>query len=96
MPERPSTPTLTAAATRAGGSEINMGEVKIAETSRFAGKNLIDSGIRQEFGVIIVAIRKLSGRMLFNPSSTSEIEPGDVLITMGPEAHQQKLLDACG
>jgi len=93
---RPHVIDFIEAATRAGGSEIHMGEVKITEKSRFAGKNLIESGIRQEFGVIIVAIRKLAGRMLFNPSSTSKIEPGDVLITMGPEAHQQKLLDACG
>ncbi|MEN8150587.1 MAG: NAD-binding protein [Planctomycetota bacterium] len=82
------------AATRAGPSEINMGEVEIAEQSAFAGLSLIDSGIRQDYGVIVVAIRKLSGRMLFNPNPKSVIESGDVLITMGPEAHQQKLVDA--
>ena len=93
---RPHVIDFIEAATRAGGGgEIHMEEVKVTEESRFAGKNLMDSGIRQEFGVIIVAIRKLSGRMLFNPSSTSEIEAGDVLITMGPDEHQQRLLDAC-
>ena len=83
------------AATRAGPSEINMGEVEIVEESAFTGLSLIDSGIRSEFGVIVVAIRKLSGRMLFNPNPKSVIEAGDVLSTMGPEAHQQKLVDAC-
>jgi len=83
------------AATRAGPSEINMGEVEISEQSAFTGLTLIDSGIRRDFGVIVVAIRKLSGRMLFNPSPDTVIEPGDVLITMGPDAHQQKLVDAC-
>jgi len=93
---RPHVIDFLEAATRGGGSEIHLGEVVVSERSRFAGRNLIDSGIRQDFGVIIVAIRKLSGRMLFNPNPTNVIEPGDVLITMGPEAHQQKILDACG
>ena len=81
-------------ATRAG-TEILMGEVRIAEKSRLAGKTIVESGIRQEFGVIIVAIRKAAGRMLFNPNPGSTIEAGDVLITMGPQEHQEKLLDAC-
>lgn len=92
---RPHVIDFVEAATRAG-TEIHMEEVQVNEGNRFAGKTIVDSNIRGEFGVIIVAIRKLNGRMLFNPSAKAEIETGDVLITMGPEAHQERLLDACG
>ena len=53
-----------------------MEEAKIDAKSRFIGKNLIDSHIRQDFGVIIVAIKKMSGRMIFNPDPRKPLRPG--------------------
>jgi voltage-gated potassium channel len=92
---RPNVIDFIEAATRAG-TEINMEEILVRDSSPVAGKTLMESGIRQEFGVIIVAIRKPDGRMTFNPESTAEIEPDDVLITMGPEKNQARLAGACG
>jgi voltage-gated potassium channel len=43
----------------------------------------MESGIRQEMDIIIVAIRKKSGKMEFNPSSETPIEAGDTLIALG-------------
>jgi len=60
-----------------------MEEAKIDTKSRFIGKNLIDSHIRQDFGVIIVAIKKLSGKMIFNPVPTETLEAGDVIVVIG-------------
>jgi voltage-gated potassium channel len=60
-----------------------------------AGKSLKDSRIRQDYGLIIVAIRKPDGRMTFNPSHRTEIEEDDVLITMGPESSQLRLVSDC-
>ncbi|MHC4861594.1 MAG: potassium channel family protein, partial [Planctomycetota bacterium] len=91
---RPNVIDFIEATTRAG-TEINMEEIPVRASSQVAGKTLMESGIRQEFGVIIVAIRKPDGRMTFNPDSKSEIEPEDVLITMGPEKDQARLADAC-
>jgi voltage-gated potassium channel len=62
---------------------LEMGELEVNEKSRLAGCNLIDSGIRQEMDVIIVAIRKKDGLMEFNPSSQTLIEQGDTLIALG-------------
>ncbi|MHC4473427.1 MAG: potassium channel family protein [Planctomycetota bacterium] len=92
---RPNVIDFIEATTRAG-TEINMEEIPVRASSQVAGKTLMESGIRQEFGVIIVAIRKPDGRMTFNPDSKSEIEPEDVLITMGPEKDQARLAVACG
>jgi voltage-gated potassium channel len=44
---------------------------------------LKDSGIRQNFDLIIIAIRKKDGEMIFNPSFDTRMECGDTVIVMG-------------
>jgi voltage-gated potassium channel len=65
--------------------------VEVSEHSRLNGLTLIDSGIRQEMDVIIVAIKKREGEMEFNPSSKTRIEAGDTLIALGKSEDISKL-----
>jgi voltage-gated potassium channel len=58
-------------------------EARVGEKSSLAGKNLIDSRLRQNYGVIIVAIKKASGRMVFNPVPSETLEVGDVIVVIG-------------
>lgn len=62
---------------------LEMEEAKVREGSSFDGKNLINSGLRRDFGVMIVAIKKPSGEMIFNPIPTETIGIGDVLVVIG-------------
>ncbi len=73
------------------GIELKMEELVVGETSRLNGVMLMDSKIRQEMNVIIVAIRKRSGQMIFNPSSQAKIEAGDILIALGDRKELQQL-----
>lgn len=91
---RPAVIDFLEAATRAG-TEINMEEVRVKESSPYVGQTLKDSNIRQEYNLIVVAIRKPDGKMSFNPSHLTEIRANDVLITMGPEKDQQRLVAHC-
>ncbi|UCF56697.1 MAG: potassium channel protein [Deltaproteobacteria bacterium] len=70
---------------------LEMGELVVSEKSRLNGAALIDSGIRQEMDVIIVAIRTREGEMKFNPSSQTRIEAGDTLISLGKSNDLEKL-----
>ena len=67
--------------------ELQLEEITVADASRFKGKPLRESGLRRELGLIVVAIKKASGDMLFNPSSETLIEKGDVLIVLGEKKH---------
>ena len=58
-------------------------EATIGSDSSLMGKTLIDSQLRQDFGVIIVAIKKPTGKMLFNPLPSEQLEAGDVMVVMG-------------
>ena len=78
-------------ATRKGNIELQMEEIKVKEDSHIIGLSLDECGIRRELGIIIVAIKKASGEMEFNPTSTSTIKQGDILIALGEVSKLKKL-----
>ena len=70
---------------------IQMEEIPVAPSSSLINVMLKDSGIRQKFNLIIVAIKKSDGSMLFNPSFETVIESGDTVIAVGMAKNLQKL-----
>jgi voltage-gated potassium channel len=66
-------------------------EARIGEKSGLIGKNLIDSQLRKDYGVIIVAIKKLSGDMVFNPTSLEKLEAGDVIVVIGKKEDLKRM-----
>jgi len=71
--------------TRRQSLELKMEEITVCDGSPIAGKSLEESGIRHLYGLIIVAVKKDSGKMIFNPLATYGIESGDKLIAMGED-----------
>ena len=62
---------------------IQIEETSVSEKAPLANIMLKDSGIRQNFDLIIIAIRKKDGEMIFNPSFDTRMESGDTVIVMG-------------
>ena len=61
-------------------------EVHVQPASSFVGSTIGNSRIRQETGIIVLAIKR-EGTMHFNPAPDDRIEAGDHLIVMGePES----------
>ena len=77
--------------TKGIGLNVGIEQVRVAASSEFASKTLQQMQIRRDLGVIVLAIRKSDGRMLFNPPAEAEIEGGDFLIAMGETANLQRL-----
>jgi len=71
--------------------DIQMEEIPVNSSSDLVNVMLKDSGIRQQFNLIIIAIKKPDGSMMFNPSFETVIEAGDTVIAVGQEGNLQKL-----
>ena len=71
--------------------DIQMEEIPVSPSSEMANVQLKDSGIRQRYNLIIIAIMKPDGNMLFNPSFETIITPNDTVIAVGEADNLQKL-----
>lgn len=79
-------------ATKSGNIDLQMEEIPIEEGSGLVGLTLDECGIGKELGIIIVAIKRSTGDMKFNPTFRSTIKAGDTLIALG-EIAKLKILE---
>jgi voltage-gated potassium channel len=70
---------------------LRLEELQVSSTATFVNKTLMDSGIRSEHDLIVVAIKRQKGEMLFNPSHNTEILVGDILVVLGEHLNIQGL-----
>jgi len=89
---RPTVTTLMELAMHEG-VEWSMEEVAVGTTSSMIGLPLKESGIRQKYGLIVVAIKRADGEMLFNPSPSAPVLAGDTLILIGMRKDLEVLED---
>jgi voltage-gated potassium channel len=87
---RPHVVSFLDTATTHLGMDLEIGEIHITRDSAFAGKTLETSRIRQERGVIVLAIKRRE-TMRFNPAPDERIEPDDCLIAMGEPSQLRQL-----
>jgi voltage-gated potassium channel len=73
------------------GLDVGIEQVRVGGTSMFASRTLEQLQLRRDLGVIVLAIRKSDGNMLFNPPADSEIEGGDYLVVMGEPVSLSRL-----
>ena len=71
--------------------DIQMEEIPVSAASELVNVELKDSGIRQNYNLIIIAIKKPDGSMQFNPSFDAVIKPDDTVIAVGESASLQRL-----
>ena len=87
---RPHVVSFLDTATTHLGIDLEIGEICVGANSGFAGKTIETSRMRQERGVIVLAIKRGQG-MRFNPSPDDLIETGDFLIAMGEPAQLRQV-----
>ncbi len=76
--------------------ELQLEESKIDAHSKLAGRTLAESRLMADHRLIIVAIKKPVGKMLFNPPAETRLEAGDILVAMGSLEHVTALSGLAG
>ena len=69
--------------TQAAGLDAVIEQVRVSGQSDLVSKSIRELQIGRQFGVIVLAIRKGDGEMVFNPPADTAISAGDYLIVMG-------------
>jgi voltage-gated potassium channel len=85
---RPTVVDFIELATRTEHIDLQLEEARIGPGSSLAGSTLKDSRLRIDLKLIIVAIKKGTGHMQFNPPPETVLEPGDTLVAIG---HREQL-----
>jgi len=70
---------------------LRMEELIVSESASFAGKTLMESGLRKKYDIIVVAIKRQGKTMIFNPKPDALIKVGDILILLGDSNHISEL-----
>lgn len=83
MISRPSTADLVELFAEASHLDMELDEILITNNSAMTGKALADSGIKQQFNLLVVGIKNSDGEFTFNPSPLSTIQAGDTVLVIG-------------
>ena len=90
---RPAVVDFVTLATSSDNMELSLEQVHLDDHSPLVGRTLLDAGLRQRYGVVVVGIRRRDGQMDFNPAPDSSMRAGDDLVVLG-RAESLKELEA--
>jgi voltage-gated potassium channel len=82
---RPAVADLLALATMTEELALEIDQIEIHASSPFLNRPLKETGIRSDHGVMVIAIKRATGEMIFNPSADTVIEEMDCLIAIGSQ-----------
>jgi len=84
---RPAVMDFLELATASEHLDLQMEEFTIEKGSRFDGRAVCDCGVDHDRGLIVIAVKRNSGHMEFNPGKEIQLGGGDKLIVLGqPES----------
>jgi voltage-gated potassium channel len=80
---RPTVMDFIELATQTEHFELQIEESQVGPRSPLVGSTLKDSRLRADLRVMIVAVKRASGKMVFNPAPDHPIEAGDTFVAIG-------------
>jgi voltage-gated potassium channel len=93
---RPTVVEFVQLATSSEFLELSMEQIAVKDGGPLAGATIIGANLRQNFGVIVIGIRRAAGRMEFAPPPDARIEAGDHLVVLGPNERMAALATHAG
>lgn len=80
---------------RKRGVDLGLEEIIVHEASPLLDKTLAESALRQKLNIIIVAISRNNGQLIYNPKSSERILKNDRLIAIGQIDDLNELNSLC-
>jgi voltage-gated potassium channel len=80
---------------RSSQGTLRFNELALSERGVFSGKTIQESGVKDKFKLLIVAIKQEQGAISFNPTPSVILKTGMILIVMGDVANIEKAKRVC-
>ncbi len=77
--------------TSLGDGELIIEEVIIPESSELNGKTLVESRLKQEYGVHILGMKKKSSQLTISPGPNTIMEAEDILVIIGSSENLERM-----
>lgn len=74
---------------------LSLEEIIVSDQSRLKDLSITQSQIRQRYGVVVVAIKRANGEMVFNPEASEKIASKGILVVIGKNHDLKKLEEDC-
>jgi voltage-gated potassium channel len=68
---------------RSERGELRIHQIKVNGKSSLVGKSIMTSGLRDQFNLLLLGVRRKNGEFEFRPPSSFVLEAGMTLIVMG-------------
>jgi voltage-gated potassium channel len=88
---RPAVLDVIDLATHYSSIALQIEEIPVSKEGFADGSTLGDSSIRESLGLIVIAIKRADGGMIFNPKDDTRINAGDRLVLMGQAVNLRQL-----
>jgi voltage-gated potassium channel len=88
---RPHVAELMDFAPQVEGLDVSMEQMEVSSESQLAGRELRELTSDDKRGLIVLALRRVGGKLAFNPPASATIEAGDFLIVMGERPMLRKM-----
>jgi voltage-gated potassium channel len=87
---RPAVLDVVDLATHHRAIELKIEELAVSDALP-SGRTLGESGLRDQREFIVIAVKKQTGEMIFNPAADTRIDSGDHLVVMGEQSSLREL-----
>ena len=95
MITRPSTADVMELLAQSSFMDLEMDEIRVGEASQFAAVTVLETNARKKHGLLIVAVKKPDGNMIFNPDTTHIFGVEDTVIVMGRTSDIENFRSEC-
>ncbi len=90
MVTHPSTVELLELAAERSVLDVQMDEFKLPHNSPIIGQSVGEIAARRRHGLLLAAVKRKAGELVFNPGAEHIFEPEDIVIVMGSAADIQR------
>jgi voltage-gated potassium channel len=96
MVTRPSTVEFLELVVGHSSMDVELDELSIAPGALLIGRTVQQAEARRRHGLLVVAVKRADGKLIFNPDADFVFEPNDTVIVMGKVDDIKRFRGECG